>query len=205
MKSVNFTQMKDGTKEEYLFLREFELEHVKGAADRVLRELGLQSDETLPGYKITRLEHGLQAATRAFREGADIDWVAAAVLHDIGDGLAPENHDHFAAEIVRPFLREEVVWTVEHHGAFQMVYYAHHYGWNQFEREKYKASPYYQSCVDFCERWDQASFDPDYRSEPLSFFAPMVREVFAREAYDPLVIQKGVVKGLPLVQRPAAE
>ena len=205
MKSVNFTQMKDGTKEEYLFLREFELEHVKRAADRVLSELGLQPEETLPGYKITRLEHGLQAATRAFREGADIDWVAAAVLHDIGDGLAPENHDHFAAEIVRPFLREEVVWTVEHHGAFQMVYYAHHYGWNQFEREKYKASPYYQSCVDFCDRWDQASFDPDYRSEPLAFFAPMVREVFARTAYDPLVMQKGVVKGLPLVQRPAAE
>ena len=197
--------MKDGTKEEYLFLRDFELEHVKGAADRVLRELGLQSEETLPGYKITRLEHGLQAATRAFREGADIDWVVAAVLHDIGDGLAPQNHDHFAAEIIRPFLREEVVWTVEHHGAFQMVYYAHHYGWNQFEREKYKVSPYYQSCVDFCERWDQASFDPDYRSEPLSFFAPMVREVFARKAYDPVVTQKGVVKGLPLVQQPAAE
>ena len=181
MKSVNFTQMKDGTKEEYLFLREFELDHNKGAADRVLRELGLQAEETLPGYKITRLEHGLQAATRAHREGADLDWVVAAVLHDIGDGLAPQNHDHFAAEIVRPFLREEVVWTVEHHGAFQMVYYAHHYDWDQFEREKYKASPYYQSCVDFCERWDQASFDPDYRSEPLAFFAPMVREVFARQ------------------------
>ena len=73
MKSVNFTQMKDGTREEYLFLREFELEHNKGAADRVLRELGLQAEETLPGYKITRLEHGLQAATRAHREGADLD------------------------------------------------------------------------------------------------------------------------------------
>jgi predicted HD phosphohydrolase len=171
----------------------------------VLRELGLQAEETLPGYKITRLEHGLQAATRALREGADIDWVVAAVLHDIGDGLAPQNHDHFAAEIIRPFLREEVVWTVEHHGAFQMVYYAHHYGWNQFEREKYQASPYYQSCVDFCERWDQASFDPDYVSEPLSFFAPMVREVFARKAYDPSVLQQGIVKGLPLLQQPAAE
>jgi len=204
MKSVNFTQMKDGSKEEYLFLREFELEHIKGAADRVLRELGLQAEETLPGYKITRLEHGLQAATRAYREGADIDWVVAAVLHDIGDGLAPQNHDHFAAEIIRPFLREEVVWTVEHHGAFQMVYYAHHYGWDQFEREKYKASPYYQSCVDFCERWDQASFDPDYRSEPLAFFAPMVREVFARKAYDPAVTQQGVVKGLPLLRQSAA-
>jgi predicted HD phosphohydrolase len=204
MKSVNFTQMKDGTKEEYLFLRDLEVEHIKGAAERVLRELALQAEETLPGYKITRLEHGLQAATRAFREGADIDWVVAAVLHDIGDGLAPQNHDQFAAEIIRPFLREEVVWTVEHHGAFQMVYYAHHYGWNQFEREKYRASPYYQSCVDFCERWDQASFDPDYRSEPLSFFAPMVRNVFARKAYDPAVMQKGIVKGLPPFRPPAA-
>jgi predicted HD phosphohydrolase len=204
MKSVNFTQMKDGTKEEYLFLRDLEVEHIKGAGERVLRELALQAEETLPGYKITRLEHGLQAATRAFREGADIDWVVAAVLHDIGDGLAPQNHDQFAAEIIRPFLREEVVWTVEHHGAFQMVYYAHHYGWNQFEREKYRASPYYQSCVDFCERWDQASFDPDYRSEPLSFFAPMVRNVFARKAYDPAVMQKGIVKGLPPFRPPAA-
>jgi predicted HD phosphohydrolase len=198
-KTVNFTQMKDGTQEDYLFLRQFELEHDKGVADRILRELGLQAEETLPGYKITRLEHALQAATRAFREGADVDWVVAAVLHDIGDGLAPQNHDHFAAEIIRPFMREEVVWTIEHHGAFQMVYYAHHYGWNQFEREKYKSSPYYQSCVDFCERWDQSSFDPDFRSEPLSFFVPMIREVFARKAYDSAVIQSGVVKGLPRI------
>ena len=204
MKTVNFTQMKDGTKEEYMLLRDLEHDHVRGAADRVLRELALQAEETFEGYKITRLEHGLQAATRAWREGADIDWVVGTVLHDIGDGLAPQNHDAFAAEIIRPFLREEVVWTVEHHGAFQMVYYAHHYGWNQFEREKYTSSPYYQSCVDFCERWDQASFDPDYGSEPLSFFAPMVREVFARKAHDPAVLQKGIVRGLPAIQPASA-
>ena len=62
-------------------------------------------------------------------------------------------------------MREEVVWTVEHHAAFQMYYYAHHYGWNQHEREKYRDSPYFQSCVDFCERWDQSSFDPAYRDQ----------------------------------------
>src|SRR5258706_12255901 len=100
MKSVNFTQMKDGTKEEYLFLRDFELEHVKGAADRVLRELGLQSEETLRGYKITRLENGLQAATRAFREGTDIDWMVATVLHAIGSVMAPQSHDHLATQII---------------------------------------------------------------------------------------------------------
>lgn len=197
MKTVDFTAMKDGTRDEYLFLQPLEQDHISHTADRVLRELRLQADESLPGYKITRLEHALQAATRAYREGAGIDWVVAAVLHDIGDGLAPQNHDHFAAEIIRPYMREEVVWTVAHHGSFQMYYYAHHYGWNQHEREKYQDSIYYQSCVDFCERWDQSSFDPNYKFEPLDFFAPMVRQVFARKAYDPEVIQKGVMRGLP--------
>ena len=197
MKTVEFTAMKDGTHEEYLFLKPLEDAHVQGTAERVLRELRLQQAETLPGYKISRLKHGLQAATRAHNEGAGIDWIVGTLLHDIGDGLAPQNHDRFAAEILRPYLREEVVWTVEHHGAFQMYYYAHHYGWDQNEREKYADSIYYQSCVDFCERWDQSSFDPDYKVLPLEFFEPMVREVFARKAHNPDVQQKGVVKGLP--------
>jgi predicted HD phosphohydrolase len=197
METVKFTQMKDGTQEDYLFLREFEHVHNAATGQRVIRELRLQEDETLPGYKITRLGHSLQGATRAYREGADIDWVVGTLLHDIGDGLAPQNHDRFAAEIIRPFMREEVVWTVEHHASFQMYYYAHHYGWNQHEREKYRSSPYYQSCVEFCERWDQSSFDPDYKHESLSFFVPMVEEVFVRKAYDPAVIQAGVIKGLP--------
>ncbi len=197
MGTVSFTQMKEGTREDYLFLRDLELDHHTGTAQRVLRELNLQGNETLPGYKITRLEHSLQGATRAWSEGADTDWIVGVLLHDIGDGLAPQNHDRFAAEIIRPFLRDEVVWTVEHHGSFQMYYYAHHYGWNQHEREKYRQSPYYQSCVDFCERWDQSSFDPNYPSKPLSFFAPMVDEAFARHAYDPDIIQQNIVKGLP--------
>jgi predicted HD phosphohydrolase len=151
----------------------------------------------LAGYKVTRLDHALQSATRALRDGADEDWVVGALLHDIGDGLAPLNHDRFAAEILRPFVREEVTWVVEHHGAFQMVYYAHHFGWNQHERDRHKASPHYQACVDFCERWDQASFDPDYQAEPLEAFEPTVARVFARQPYDPAVLQTGSAIGLP--------
>jgi len=106
--------------------------------------------------------------------------------------------------MLRPYLREEVTWVVEHHASFQMYYYAHHYGWNRMEREKYQGSPYYGSCHDFCERWDQSSFDPDYPTETLEHFAPLVREVFARKAYDPSVVQPGVVKGLPPVSVQAA-
>ncbi|MEM8791732.1 MAG: HD domain-containing protein [Pseudomonadota bacterium] len=196
-KTVSFTQMKDGTKEDYEFLHEAERPYLAGTADRLIKELAGQADETLSGYKITRLEHGLQSATRARRDGADIDWVVAALLHDIGDGLAPQNHDKFAAEIMRPFMREEVVWTVEHHGIFQMYYYAHHYGWDRDLREQFRGNPYFQSCADFCERWDQASFDPDYVSDPLESFIDDVRQVFGRKAYDPDVMLEGVVKGLP--------
>lgn len=197
---VAFTQMKDGTKEEYLMLHELEKPFHAGTADRLLREMAKQGEETLSGYRITRLEHALQAATRARRDRADIDWVVAALLHDIGDGLAPQNHDRFAAEILRPFLREEVTWVVEHHGIFQMHYYAHHYGWDRELREKYADSPYYRSCVDFCERWDQSSFDPDYPIDPLESFAEEVREVFARTAWDAAVTRPGVVTGLPSLE-----
>ncbi len=195
-RTVSFTAMKDGTREDYLLLRDYEEPFVKGTVDRVLRALREQENETVEGYKISRLSHGLQSATRAWRDGADIDWVVGALLHDIGDGLAPQNHDEYAATIIRPFMREEVVWTVQHHGAFQMLYYAHHYGWNQNERDKYRDEFYFQSCADFCERWDQASFDPDYETLPFSFFEPLVREVFARPAYKPQTQQKGIKKPL---------
>jgi len=196
-KTVSFTEMKHGTKEDYIFLHEAEKPFLALTADRVLDELRRQGETSLEGYKITRLEHGLQSGTRAYREGADLDWVVAALLHDIGDGLAPQNHDRMSAEVIRPFVREEGSWVVEHHGIFQMIYYAHHYNWDANAREKFKDHPSFDACAGFCERWDQASFDPEYNSEPLSYFEPMVREVFGRKAYCESVIQAGITTGLP--------
>lgn len=195
--TVSFTQMKDGTKEDYTLLEKLEKPYLALTADRVMDELRRQGEVSLEGYQITRLEHGLQSATRALRDGADIDWVVGALLHDIGDGLAPQNHDRFSAEVIRPFVREEVTWVVEHHGIFQMLYYGHHYGWDRNARDQFKDHPCFNNCAAFCERWDQSSFDPDYKYEPLDVFEPMVREVFARKAYDPKVICEGVVMGLP--------
>ncbi|MEO0763571.1 MAG: HD domain-containing protein, partial [Pseudomonadota bacterium] len=149
--TVSFTQMKDGTAEDYALLDRLEKPFVAGTAERLMRELAAQADETLSGYRITRLEHGLQAATRARRDGADDDWVVAALFHDIGDRLAPQNHDRMAAEILRPYVREEVAWVVEHHGIFQMAYYAHHYGWDPEARQRFAGHPCFASCAAFCE------------------------------------------------------
>lgn len=193
---VSFTQMKDGTKDEYLMLQKLEKPYLSMTADRILDELRRQGEVSLEGYQINRLQHGLQSATRAERDGADIDWIVGALLHDIGDGLAPQNHDRFSAEVIRPFVRWDVAWVVEHHGIFQMIYYAHHYGWDENARDEFKDHPCFNSCAEFCERWDQSSFDPDYDMAPLEHFEPMLREVFARKAYDPDVMREGFVSPL---------
>ena len=185
---VKFTQMKDGDKEDYDFLTEHEIAFSIGTADRLLKAL-VELDESLSGYQVTRLEHSLQAATRAWKDGADIDWIVSALLHDIGDIYAPYNHDEYAASILRPFVREQCSWVVEKHGDFQMLYYAHHVGGNLDKRLAYKEHTYFEDCATFCERWDQASFDPAYASQPLEFFKDIVREVFARSAYDPEVLR----------------
>ena len=194
--TVSFTQMKDGTKEDYLLLAELEKPYHGMTPDRILDELRRQGEATLEGYRITRLQHGLQSATRAEADGADIDWIVGALLHDIGDGLAPQNHDRFSAEVIRPFVRWDVSWVVEHHGIFQMIYYGRHYGWDENARDEFKDHPCFNSCAEFCERWDQSSFDPDYEMKPLEHFEPMVREVFDRKAYDPEVMREGFVSPL---------
>ena len=183
--------MKDGDKEDYDFLGHHEEAFAKGTADRLLKAMEAL-DESLSGYQVTRLEHSLQSATRAWRDGADIDWVVSALLHDIGDIFAPYNHDEYAAAILRPFVREQCAWVVEKHGDFQLLYFGEHVGADPLKRDAHKGHPYFDDCSDFCERWDQSSFDPDYDMKPLTFFAPMVHQVFARAPYDPAVIRPGV-------------
>jgi len=190
MDHVKFTQMKDGDKEDYDFLTEHEVEYTKGTADRLLTAL-VDLDEGLSGYQISRLGHSLQSATRAWRDGADIDWVVSALLHDIGDIYAPYNHDEYAASILRPFVREQCAWVVEKHGDFQLAYYGNHVGADPNKRDTYAGHLYYDDCVKFCERWDQTSFDPAYATLPIAFFTDMTRQVFAREPYDPAVIRTG--------------
>jgi predicted HD phosphohydrolase len=190
MNQVAFTQMKDGTAAEYKFLQALEHDYVRALPDRLLAALEGLGD-SLQGYQISRLEHSLQSATRAEADGADIDMVVAALVHDIGDALAPENHSQMAAAILRPYVRAEVTWVIEMHGLFQMKYYAHHYGNNPDGYLAYADHKWFDSCVRFCERYDQAAFDPAYPTKPLAYFAPMLREVFGRKAFDPEVVQEG--------------
>ena len=187
MQTVQFTQMRDGTKQDYELLHSLEQSYVAALPDRILAALRAL-DDGLGGYQVSRLQHSLQAATRAERDGADSEWIVAALVHDIGDGLAPENHSQLAAAVVRPYVRGEVTWVVAMHGVFQQHYYGQHTGHDPDAREAYRGHAWFDSCEHFCEEWDQAAFDPNYPTLPLEHFEPLVREVFGRAPFLPEVV-----------------
>lgn len=180
MSKVQFTEMKHGSKEDYELLSKFEKEFAEKLPDRILEALRNLGD-SMDGYQVSRLEHSLQSATRAERDGADEEMIVATLLHDIGDSLAPFNHSQLVASVLRPYVSEKVYWIMLHHGLFQEYYYAHHIGRDRNARDQFKDHQYYQDAIDFCENWDQKSFDPEYDSFPLEHFEPMVRNIFSRE------------------------
>lgn len=175
---VSWTRMEDGTAEDWALLEEKERAFNADHVDRVLAQLKML-DVDWGGYRVTRYEHSLQSATLAYRDGADEEMVVAALLHDIGDILSPYNHSEAAAALLKPYVSERVHWIIKHHGLFQGYYYNHFLGGDRNARDMHKDHPFYQDCIYFCANYDQNAFDPDYDTQPLEFFEPMVRRVLA--------------------------
>jgi len=168
----------DATQHDFDIVADWEEEYNSGLVDRLFDQLRMLNEEWTP-YPINRYEHSLQSATRAYNDDADEETIVAALLHDIGDVIAPYNHGEVAASILKPYVSEKTYWIIKHHCVFQGYYYNHFLGGDRMAREKYKDSPYYEDCKYFCHNYDQNSFDCDYPTKPLEFFEPMVRRLFA--------------------------
>lgn len=182
METVSFTRMADGTQADYEFLGRLEEVYVSQLADRILQAVS-DLKNSLSGYQVTRFEHSLQSATRAYRDGKDEEYVVAALIHDIGDVLAPLAHGEMVGAIMKPYFPERLCWIVKYHGVFQLYYYGHHVGADRNARDEWKDHPWYDDCAEFCDKYDQNCFDPHFESLPLEFFEPMVRRVFAESRY----------------------
>lgn len=176
---VSFTAMEHGTQADYDLLDEFHSEDANAYADCILDWMRAMDGDS--PYQVSRLDHCLQAATRAQRDGADDETIVCALLHDIGDVLAPANHSQVAAALLQPYVSEKNHWIIKHHGIFQGYYYFHFCGHDRDAREQFRDHEHYAACIDFCARWDQPSFDPDYDTLPMEHFEPLVRELFSRE------------------------
>ena len=176
---AQFHDMLDGTQEDWQAIMTHLVPFSKSGGARVLEHLRLL-DGDCGGFAIDRLQHCLQTATRAHRDGRAEDYVVMALLHDIGDTLGAYNHPDIAAAIIKPFVSEELLWITQHHGIFQGYNFFHYLGLDRNMRDKFAGHEHAAACQEFIDKYDCPSFDPAYDSEPLEFFDPMVMKLFEK-------------------------
>ena len=176
---TSFPSMDVSTREQWMTIAEKTIAAQPRVAEQLLSMIKGRSAIT-DGFSIDQMEHAVQTATRAEREGADEEVIVASLLHDVGKLISVPNHPMIAAEILRPYVREDVYRMVAHHQDFQGRHYYEHLGMNPNLRENHVGQPWYELAEKFADRWDQKAFDPGYDSLPLEHFEPMVRRVFAK-------------------------
>jgi len=135
------------------------------------------------GQNLDLYEHGLQTASRALRAGEDAEMVVVSLLHDVFETTVAKNHGELAAAMLAPWVSLKSQWMLAHHEVFQGYYYYGHFGGNQEQRQMFRESPFFNHTAEWCEKYDQASFDMNYPSLPLSAFEPVLREVLAKPQY----------------------
>ena len=175
---ATFTSMDHSTQADWAAIGASFVGFAQKLPDRVLAHLRLL-DGDYGGFKVDRLTHSLQTATRAQRAGEDEEYVVCALLHDIGDTLGSFNHSDIAAAVLKPFVSEENHWMVDKHAIFQGYYFFHHVGLDRDLREQFRGHPWFERTARFCAEYDAPAFDPNAETMPLATFEPMVRRVFA--------------------------
>lgn len=176
---MTFTRMDESTAEQWEAIVGETLGHQPRVAEQVLAMLRSLAGIT-DGFAVDQLTHSLQTATRAEADGAGPEMVLASLCHDIGKVVSVLNHPRIAAEILRPYVREEVRQVIEVHQDFQGRHYYAHLHMDPDLRRQYEGAPWYGLAAQFADDWDQTSFDPDYPTLPLEHFEPLVREVFGQ-------------------------
>ena len=174
---AKFTAMTEGTAEDWAIIAGEYIPFAAQGGKRILDHLKLLAGDS-GGFPVDRLTHSLQTATRAHRDGRDEEYVVCALLHDIGDMLGAYNHPDIAASILQPFVSEQNHWMVAKHGIFQGYYFFHHLGMDRNMRDGLRDHPHFEYTAEFCEKYDQTAFDPNYESMPLEAFEPMVMKLF---------------------------
>jgi len=180
-----FTRMDESTAEQWAVIGAETARNQPRVADGVLDMLRSLSGIT-DGFATDQLTHCLQTATMAERAGADDEIVVAALCHDVGKAISVPNHPRIAAEILRPYVRDEVFKMILVHQDFQGRHYYAHFGADPDAREQHRgalSAEEFALAERFADEWDQMAFDPDGETLPLEHFEPKVRAVFGRARF----------------------
>jgi predicted HD phosphohydrolase len=176
--ATTFTRMDESTAEQWAVIGRETFANQPRVADSILNLLRSLATVT-DGFATDQLTHCLQTATLAEEAGADEEVIVASLCHDIGKAISVPNHAAIAAEILKPYVRPDVHWMIKVHQDFQGKHYYHHFGADPNARDQYEGHPAFEMTATFTDDWDQVAFDPDYPTQPLEHFEPMVRRVFA--------------------------
>jgi predicted HD phosphohydrolase len=176
---AQFKTMAESTQDDWMKIAAASMAFNRDLPNRVLAHLQMLAGDC-GGFAVDRLEHSLQAATLAHRDGMDEEYVVCALIHDIGDILASASHAELGATIMRPYVSDANTWMMAHHGIFQGYYFFQYLGLDRNMRDQFRGHPHFEYTARFCARHDQNAFDPAYDTMPLEAFAPMVQRVMAR-------------------------
>ena len=176
---ADYNTMAESTKEDWDIIGSYAMVFNAELPSRILDHLRMLKDDH-GGFAVDRLEHSLQTATRAHKDGKDEEYVVCALLHDIGDILGSYSHAEIGAAILRPFVSEANHWMLYHHGIFQGYYFFHHLGLDKDMREGFRGHEHFEYTAQFCHLYDQNSFDNNFESMSLEDFEPMVQRVLAK-------------------------
>jgi predicted HD phosphohydrolase len=176
---AKFSSIENSTREDWALISTDFMKYAQQLPQRIVAHLKLL-DGDFGGFPVDRLHHSLLTATLAMEAGRDDEYVACALLHDIGDTLGSFNHPDIAAAILKPFVSEENHWMVEKHGIFQGYYFFHHIGMDRNMREQFRGHPHFLRTAEFCEKFDGPAFDAKAECFPLAAFEPVLKRVFAQ-------------------------
>lgn len=167
---------------------------------------------------VTALEHALQCAQLAEWAGADGPLVAAALLHDVGDLVAPaadtdaadNRHELRALEVLRGAFGPEVLDPIRLHVAAKRYLVATEPGYSatlspasvlslslqggpmsDAEQRRFEDEPFAPQAV-LLRRWDDAAKTPGKATPSLDYYLALLDEVRER----PRAARRSVVGAL---------
>jgi hypothetical protein len=131
--------------------------------------------------------HLLQSAKLALDAGHEEKVVMACLLHDISNGaLLRTEHGYWSAQLVAPYVSEEVAWAVQYHQALryfadESVGFAYPDSYNKFFGPDYEPPEYIRQAHEYARnhRWymtsrlitiyDVYAFQDDWNVDPEQF------------------------------------
>lgn len=174
-----FTDMRDGTAEEWRHIAAEHAKHQQSMAARQIMEGLARLEQIEVGFGANQLQHSLMAGTLARRAGASDEEVVAALCHDLGKLFSIPNHGPIAAEMLKPYVSDDIYHAIYWHQHFQGRYYFEHLGLDPESRTRFKDESWYRFAEKLVDDWDAPAFDPNYHVDPLNSFEPEVTRVFS--------------------------